>query len=43
LHKHGYRGKIWLATSARDACLPAGIIGKIPKEPCSFEDLKKLI
>lgn len=43
LQKYGYRGKIWLATSARDACLPEGIIGKIPKEPCSFEDLKKLI
>lgn len=43
MKKHGYKGKIWLATSARDVVVPEGVSGKILKEPCSFEELKKLV
>jgi hypothetical protein len=43
LKNHGYFGKVWLATSAKDIEVPEGVSGKITKEPCDLDTLKNLI
>jgi hypothetical protein len=43
LRKRGFKGKIWISSNAKEFEIPSGFDGRIAKEPCEPQQLKKLL